>query len=161
MFTKYAITLSALLMIGGTSIAVAYDDPESKIGDRYPFLEKVDRSPAASVGWQTGRTERHMKLNGYVNEDVESKIADRYPALEQITAPTQSASVSRGRPQQNARLDAYVNEDVESKIGDRYPFLDQSARLAAESRTFATVTRPDAFTVGKKHAMRRHAQATY
>jgi hypothetical protein len=159
MFSKYKIALAALMLIGGSTIALAYDDPESKIGDRYPFLEKVDRSPAASVGAQIGRTQRHMKLAGFVNEDPEYKIADRYPALEQIEAPTQSAVITGQRPQQNARLDGFVNEDVEYKIGDRYPFLDQAVRLAGEPKMFATPTQRSNVTVGKKRAAQRHAQA--
>jgi len=161
MFSKYTIALTALLLIGGSTIALAYDDPESKISDRYPFLEKVDRSPATSVGSQFGRTQPRMKLAGFVNEDVESKIADRYPALEQITAPTQSAVVTGPRPQQNARLDGFVNEDVEYKIGDRYPFLDQAVRIAGEPKMFATPTQTGNVNVGKKRSAQRHAQANY
>lgn len=159
MFTKYTIALTALLLVGGTSIVSAYEDPESKIGDRYPTLEQVDRTPARNIGSQMGRTQKHMKIASFTNEDPESKIADRYPALEQIDAPTQTASIVRGRPQQNARLDGYVNEDVEDKIGDRYPFLDQSVRLAGNS--FAAATRMQAATTGHKTAMRRQAQSNY
>jgi hypothetical protein len=40
MFTKRAITLAALLIAGATSAAVAYEDLENKIGDRYSSLEQ-------------------------------------------------------------------------------------------------------------------------
>ncbi len=161
MFSKYTIALAALMLVGGSTITLAYDDPESKIGDRYPFLEKVDRSPASSVGSQIGRTQHHMKLAAFVNEDVEAKIADRYPTLEQITAPAQSAVIVGSRPQQNARLDGFVNEDVEAKIGDRYPFLDQAVRVAGQPKMFSTPTQTGNVTVGKKRAAQRHAQANY
>lgn len=162
MFSKYTITISALLLIGGTAIALAYEEPEYKIGDRYPSLERVDRTPPANIRGQIGRTQRHVMVSTYENEDVENKIGDRYPSLEPIAAPTRSAVVTAQRPQQNARLDTFVNEDPEYKIGDRYPFLDQAVRIAAESKTFATAAmRTGSVSVGKKRSAQRHAQANY
>lgn len=41
MFTKTTIVLSAVLAFGVASAALAAEAPESKIGDRYPFLEQT------------------------------------------------------------------------------------------------------------------------
>jgi hypothetical protein len=84
MFSKYVITLAALFLVGGTAVAVAYEDPENKIGDRYPFLEQIDRSvttPAVSA-WRM-KVQRNAKLGQFTDEEPENKIGDRYPFLEQ------------------------------------------------------------------------------
>jgi len=41
MMSKTKIVLSALLVTGFTSAALATEDPESKLSDRYPFLEQT------------------------------------------------------------------------------------------------------------------------
>ena len=43
MKTKTKIALSALLVVGLTSAALAAEDPEARLGDRYPFLEQMDQ----------------------------------------------------------------------------------------------------------------------
>ena len=41
MLTKTKIVLSALLVAGFTSAAIAAEDPEARLGDRYLFLEQM------------------------------------------------------------------------------------------------------------------------
>jgi hypothetical protein len=128
MFSKYAIALSALFLVGGTAVAVAYEDPENKIADRYPSLETIERTvttPAISA--RQMKVQRNAKLDQFVDEDPESKISDRYPFLEQASP---SVAIVRVPVQQNAKLDQFVDEDPESKIADRYPFLEQSVQIA-------------------------------
>jgi hypothetical protein len=50
MLIKTKIALSALLVVGFASAALAGEDPTNKIGDRYPFLEQtVQQSAGASA----------------------------------------------------------------------------------------------------------------
>ena len=66
MLTKTKIVLSALLVAGFTSAAIAAEDPEARLGDRYLFLEQMDQgdnglsayayvpAPGAIQGYSTG-----------------------------------------------------------------------------------------------------------
>ena len=96
MFTKRAITLAALLIAGATSAAFAYEDPENKIGDRYPSLEQ-QYQPVASKAVRAMPAPKAPKLDQYINEDVENKIADRYPLLEQPVQVTTVGTPTLGR----------------------------------------------------------------
>lgn len=50
MLTKTKIALSALLIAGFASAALANVAPENKIGDRYPLLQQaVQQQPAAAA----------------------------------------------------------------------------------------------------------------
>ena len=50
MLTKTKIALSAFLVVGLASAALASEDPAGKIGDRYPLLEQaVQQQPAAAA----------------------------------------------------------------------------------------------------------------
>jgi hypothetical protein len=50
MLTKTKIALSAFLVVGFASAALANIAPENKIGDRYPLLEQaVQQQPAAAA----------------------------------------------------------------------------------------------------------------
>ena len=143
MFTKSALALAALLIVAATATVSAYEAPENKIGDRYPFLEQTYNPAAArSVG------PRHMKyaqaaiLNQDI-EDPEAKIADRFPFLEQSYNPAVAHSVG---PKRTASSQvAIINQDVEdpeNKIGDRYPMLEQTVQIAAgKSYAAARMTR--------------------
>jgi hypothetical protein len=156
MFTKYAVTLAALLVFGGTSVAVAIEDPESRIGDRFPFLEKIDRTAAKPAAIQRGIVRQNAKLDLYRNETVENKIADRYPHLEQA-APPATATLQPVTVQRNAQLALYTNEDVENKIADRYPFLEQTTTIASAATPVRVIART---TSAQKMSMRRHARTT-
>jgi hypothetical protein len=153
MFSKCAITLSALLIFGGTSFAIVAEDPENKIGDRYPLLEKIDRTFANPGISAQHAVKKNAKLAQFTDEDVENKIADRYPFLEQISpVSTQSKIVARvAAVRQNARLPQFTNEEPESKIADRYPFLEQTVRVATATPARA-VTRMSTSMAGAKKA---------
>lgn len=165
MFTKYTIALSALILVGGTAVAIAYEEPESKIGDRYPSLEQIDRSAPQIASSQRTMVQRNAKLNLYVDEDVDSKIADRYPLLEQVTPPTATASMAyRGViVQRNAKLDPYTNEDPESKISDRYPFLEQTITTASAAKPTVHTMRVGKASTGRQKAslVRQGTQGVY
>src|ERR1700694_5242631 len=90
MFTKAALTLSALLIACVSTVARADEDIENRLGDRYPFLEQQYRPITGNVGrWQMNAPQYRV-LPQYMNEAVEDKIGDRYPLLEQ---PIQFANV--------------------------------------------------------------------
>ena len=144
MFTKRTVTLAALLIAGATTAAVAYEDPENKIGDRYPFLEQR-YTPVATSNVATSRM-AVSQFDRHASEDPENKIGDRYPSLEQTYAPASTGNVGAARmaAPRFIKLDQYANEDPENKIGDRYPFLEQpiqSASVGSKS-TRGSVGRP-------------------
>jgi hypothetical protein len=128
MFTTKTLTLAALLIAGGSTIAVAYEDPENKIGDRYPSLEQR-YTPVAPSSVATKRM-TVSKFDSHASEDPENKIGDRYPMLEQTYAPTSTGNARMAAPQVT-KLDQYANEVPENKIGDRYPFLEQPIQTAS------------------------------
>ena len=81
MLTK--IVLSAAFVLGAVSVASAYEEPENRIADRYPFLEQfVKPIRTAEVG--NNRLMARPVVNpGQVSyEEPENRIADRYPLLE-------------------------------------------------------------------------------
>jgi hypothetical protein len=121
MFTKYTIALAALLLVGGSSLAGAYEDPENKIGDRYPMLEQGHRPVMSNVTAYRSGAQTNQGV-----EDPEYKIGDRYPFLD---ASTQSATANRIVLQRTVAQSAIRNQDIEdpeAKIADRYPFLEQT-----------------------------------
>jgi hypothetical protein len=85
---KILIALTAAAVLGSASAAFAYEDPENRIGDRYPFLEQI-ANPAATAKFGDRYLMRRQvaNLNRFANEEPESKIADRYPFLEPRVAP--------------------------------------------------------------------------
>ena len=127
MSVKSTLTLAALLIVGATATAVAYEDPENKIGDRYPFLEQryqpVATSSAAAKRMTVSQVDRHA------SEDPENKIGDRYPFLEQSYASVTTGNVGAVR-MTTPKLDQYANEAPENKISDRYPLLEQPIQTA-------------------------------
>jgi hypothetical protein len=50
MLSKTKIVLSALLVVGFTSAALAAEDPEARVGDRYPFLEQMAAQEDTGLG---------------------------------------------------------------------------------------------------------------
>ena len=118
MFSNSVITLAALLLAGATSAAFGYEDPENKIGDRYPFLEQ-QYQPTASKAVSAMQAPKAPKLEQYMNEDVENKIADRYPLLEQ---PIQVTTVGARSSVRTSRLGRNI------KVAVRPEMALQSAR---------------------------------
>jgi hypothetical protein len=157
MFTKHSVTLAVLLVFGGASVAMAIEDPEGRVADRYPFLEKIDRSSAKpTAGIQRGVVRKNAKLDLYRNEEVENKIADRYPHLEQVMPP--AVALHPVRVQQNAQLDLYINEAVENKIADRYPFLEQNTTIASAGTPARIIART---TSARNVPIRRVTRSVY
>jgi hypothetical protein len=146
MFTKATITLSALILFGVTATAVAYEDPENKIGDRYPTLEQRYTPVAPGYGaanrTQTSIFDRHM------SEDSENKIGDRYPFLEQTYASRSARSLGSVRIM-SPKLDQYANEVPENKISDRFPFLEQPIQSASVASKVTRVAMRSAGSVKK------------
>jgi hypothetical protein len=142
MFIKSKIVFTALLIIGASSAAFAYEDPENRIGDRYPFLEKVDRTATMPTpGTARAIVRRNVWAIQYGSEDPENKIGDRYPSLEPITASVASANAmaSRTPVRQNPKLEQFSHEEPENKIADRYPFLEQLERVSSIKTTASTM----------------------
>lgn len=134
MFTKKAITLAALLIAGATVSAAAYEDPENKIGDRYPFLEQ--RYTPVATGNVAAKRMTVSKFDRHASEDPENKIGDRYPFLEQTYAPVSTGnSTARLAAPQVTKLDQYANEVPENRISDRYPLLEQPIQFATVGST--------------------------
>jgi hypothetical protein len=138
MTKKIIIALSAIL-IGSASGALAYEDPENKLGDRYPLLEPGYRSVMPSMSRQ------FASRNPFGNDDLENKIGDRYPRLEPGYRPNLALT-----PRQVAGRDRMEIEDPESRIADKYPLLEHRflaqrqltrriiIRTVAETRSVAT-----------------------
>jgi len=145
MFTKYTIALAALLLVGGSSLAGAYEDPENKIADRYPMMEPGHHMIASGAirGTQTNQGV----------EDPEYKIGDRYPFLD---ASTQSATANRVVLQRTVAQSMIRNqnvEDPEAKIADRYPFLEQTPTFVrARAVMVARTIRPAKAVVASKRS---------
>ena len=130
MFNKSMIALTAAIAFGSVSSAFAYEDPENKLGDRYPFLEQrysYERTSAATA--RNVQPRQYAVLPQYVNEDPENRISDRYPFLEQALRPVVSsrfvgATVAQRLARAPSSNNAYANEAPENRIGDRYPLLE-------------------------------------
>ena len=92
---KTIIALTAATVLASASAALASEEPENKIGDRYPFLEQVYRanSPSRATSERMSaprslkpvwafRLNQFSSANQYINDAPENKIGDRYPLLE-------------------------------------------------------------------------------
>jgi hypothetical protein len=137
MLNKTMIMLTAAVVLSSASAAFAYEDPENRLGDRYPFLEQAYQPSQANKYAGRYVTPRQVvTLNQYSNEAVENKIGDRYPSLEQAYQPAATSRYVAAR--QVASSVKYANESPENKIGDRYPFLEaQYVSQRAPARTTA------------------------
>ena len=86
MLNKTIIVLTSVLTFGSVSASFAYEDPENKIGDRYPFLEQRDSAVTTTKATRTNLVRRQSNqrsgVAAYAVEDPENKIGDRYPFLE-------------------------------------------------------------------------------
>ena len=105
MLYKTMIGITAGVILSSASAAFAYEDPENRIGDRYPRLEQkyqpisVSRSTARQVAPKLAPASVQ-----YSSQAPENKIGDRYPLLEARTvsqrAPSRTAGAGSisGRP---------------------------------------------------------------
>lgn len=146
MFYKTMIGITAGVMLSLASAAVAYEDPENKIGDRYPFLEQRYAPVAATSLLGTNlRVSPASNLAQYSNEAPENKIGDRYPLLEMGYAPVTARTVAVRYQAPRAAFSPVAYEAPENRISDRYPLLEQQyafqsgpARRTASRRNSTT-----------------------
>ncbi len=147
MLNKTMIGITAAVILSSASAAFAYEDPENKIGDRYPFLEQRYTPVAATALRSTNlRVSRASNLGQYAYEAPEDKISDRYPLLEMGYAPVAANRVAVRYQSPRLASSSVAYEAPENKIGDRYPLLEQQvasqsgpARRAASRRNSTTV----------------------
>ena len=149
MLNKTMIALTAATVLASASAAFAYEAPENKIGDRYPFLEQAYTSASTPKFVRANVMYRQASsFSQYSNEAPENKIGDRYPFLEASYQPSKSAGrylADRFAAPRQVAVSSYINEAPENKIGDRYPFLEP--RIASQR-------------VPVRHAMARRADTT-
>ena len=142
MLNKTMISLTAAIVLGSASAAFSYEDPENKIGDRYPFLEQAYQPSSSSRTARNVMPRQAARFAQYSNEDPENKIGDRYPALELAYQPTASKSLGRYvAARQVAASVQYANEAPENKIGDKYPLLEAQYVSQRGSTRTTTVRR--------------------
>jgi hypothetical protein len=117
---KTLIALSAMALLGTVSAASAYEAPENKLGDRFPFLERTYAPVAVkNTAVQTAR----RVIGRQQAEAPEHKIGDRFAFLDAGYAPIMSGGgnrVVRVAPTQT------TYEAPEHKIGDRFPLLERA-----------------------------------
>lgn len=58
MLTKTKIALSALLVVGFASAALAHEEPTNRIGDRYPLLERTYQQPSGASAFASAAVRR-------------------------------------------------------------------------------------------------------
>ncbi len=147
MLYKTMMGITAAVVLSSASAAFAYEDPENKIGDRYPFLEQRYTPVASATLRGTNlRVSRASNLGQYAYEAPEDKISDRYPLLEMGYAPVAANRVVVRYQSPRLASSSVAYEAPENKIGDRYPLLEQQvasqsgpARRAASRRNSTTV----------------------
>ena len=151
MLNKSIIVLTAAVILGSASAAFAYEDPENRIGDRYPFLEPTVAVNVLKVAQNRMMVRQTTSGIQIAYDDPENRIGDRYPSLDQTTRSPSGVTAGRylaARYASNVNQDSIRAEDPENKIADRYPFLEQ--RTA--SRQFAgRVTSRSLLTTGSIH----------
>ena len=137
MLIKTKFAFAAAFVIASASAALSYEEPDNKIGDRYPFLEQS--APMHAGRMIAARQVASVRPVSY--EDPENRVADRYPMLEQSAGPmlvTSRSVRAVSMRQASVRLGSPV-EDVENRIGDRYPTLEPvNPRRAAANVTTAS-----------------------
>lgn len=121
-------SITAVMIVGTASAAFAYQDPASRLGDRYPFLEPGYWAMAAERFAVSAAVARRGHSTGQSTyRDPASKLADRYPFLERgyrTTAARRHAASAAVR-QRTVKYSQVQRRDPASKIGDRYPFLER------------------------------------
>ena len=147
MLFKTMIGITAGVILGSASAALAYESPENKIGDRYPFLEQRYTPVAATTLRGTNlRVSQASTFGQSANEAPENKLSDRYPFLEIGYAPVAAKTVAVRYQAPRLASSSVAYEAPENKIGDRYPLLEQQvasqsgpARRSASHRNSTTV----------------------
>ena len=148
MLNKTLIALTATVVLGSASAAFAYEEPENRIGDRYPFLEQMI-SPVQGnhIGNSNLISRQFARADQFSNEEPENRIGDRYPLLEPMVRPVSTGKfagkyLAMRYASNSINQSAY--EEAENKIGDRYPLLEpqvasqQVASQRGPARRFAS-----------------------
>jgi hypothetical protein len=140
---KSVIALTAAVVFGSLSAAFAYEDPENRIGDRYPSLEPTVAAKVLNVSQNRMVVRQTASATQVAYEDPESRTGDRYPGLDQTTRSPSGVTAGRYlavRYASNVNQNSARVDDTESKIADRYPLLEQrtasrqfAARLSSRS----------------------------
>ena len=128
MLNKTMIALTATVVLSFASSAFAYEDPENRIGDRYPLLEPTAASAVVRVAQSRLAIRQTTSINQVAYTDPENQIGDRYPFLAPISTEPRSASAGRylaARYAANVSQSWTIVEDPENKVADRYPLLEQ------------------------------------
>ncbi len=172
MLTRSTIVLITAAILSSTSVVIGAEDPESKIGDRYPSLTTLEQqlrtNNEVTMRYSGPISHRPAWLRRLPQEEGDSKIADRYPLLEPVYLPI-SAQAQRQlgsyvMPRRAAWLNRQMPEEPEYRIADRYPLLEpqitvgtgsiQRVAAAASSRP-ARVRR----TIARAHTADFHGSA--
>ena len=152
MLNKTLILLATASVLSCATAAFAVDDPENRIGDRYPFLEQAAAPVRANIIGNRNLIARQIaRVDQFSNEDVENKIADRYPLLEQIASPVAATKLGDRylMRRQAANLNQLAYEEPENRIGDRYPLLE--VLVTSQRGLTGYVTARRALTTGSIH----------
>ncbi len=121
MFSKTLIALTGAAVLVSASAALAVEDPENRIADRYPLLEKV---AVTKAGAHKMVIARRAAAGTLANVEVpENRIGDRYPWLEPGAKPVIFA-LTAGRFAASAPVQV---DDPENKLADRFPWLEPKA----------------------------------
>jgi hypothetical protein len=129
---RSVIALAAAVFLGSASAAFAYEDPENRIGDRYPFLEPTAAATALKIAQNRMVVRQTSGAIQLAYEDPENQIGDRYPFLDPMTRASRSMTAGRylvARYSSSLRQDSARIEDPENKIADKYPFLEERTVL--------------------------------
>jgi hypothetical protein len=140
MTNKTLIALSAMALLGTVSAASAYEAPENKLGDRFPFLERT-YAPVAVKSTGIKMTTARRIASRSQDEVPEHKAGDRFAFLDAGYAPIASGASNRAVrviPIQT------TYEAPEHKIGDRFPLLER-AYAQLPTRTVAVAARMQKF----------------
>ena len=128
MHKKAMIAFTAAVVLGSVSAAFAYEDPENRIGDRYPVREPMVAASVFKIAQNRMVFRQTSSGIQAAYEDPENRIGDRYPSLDQTTKLTRGVTAGRYlavRYASNVGRESIRIEDPESKIADRYPLLEQ------------------------------------
>ena len=149
MLNRTTIALTAAVALGFAAAAFAYEEPENRIGDRYPFLElAVGPVQANSIGNTNLMVRQFAGVDQFAYEEPENRIGDRYPRLEPM-ARSISTNKFAGRylaTRYASNLTQIAYEEPENRIGDRYPFLEP--QVASQRGSMRRVAARNTLTTG-------------
>ena len=135
MFNKTMLALTAAALIGSASAAFSYEDPESRIGDKYPWLDQTSRTfTARNIGGPYVPVRQVARLDQPYPEDVEARTGDKYPSLEQTAPPTSAARVLNARVSMRQAQRVQYYEDAESRTTQFDSVSPQSRNVEYVSR---------------------------